>query len=220
MKLEAKTLAVLKNYALINPSILFKEGDVISTISPSKSILAKAKVPNTFSRRCAVYELTKLLGGISIAEDPEISFDTGSVIIKDKRSVQKIPYTPEESIKTPPEKNIVLGSTAVTLSVTDADIKNVIKAAGNYGLPEIAFVGDGATLAFQAVDAKNPNSSSYSIPVGTTDKSFRVIFKVENILKLMAGDYEVVICAKPLVAHFKNADIEYWVAVETTSNFD
>ena len=184
MKLDAKTLAVLKNYSQINPSILFKEGNVLTTISPSRTVLSKAKVPNTFDRRCAIYELTKLLGGISIAEDPEISFDESAVVIKDKNSVQKIPYAAETAIKTPPEnKHIVLPSVDVSVSVTEEQIKNVVRGAGVYGLPEIAFVGDGDKVYFQALDAKVPNGNTYSIPVGETDKTFRVIFKVESILK-------------------------------------
>lgn len=218
MKLEAKTLSVLKNYAQINPSLLFKEGNVISTIAPNKSIFSKAIVPNKFDRRCAVYELTKLLGGLSIADNPDISFTENSVVIKDKRSVQSIPYAAEVNIKTPPEKNVVLPSVDVTINITDADIKDVIRGAGVYGLPDIAFVGDGENLSFQAFDAKGSNGNVYSIPVGTTDQTFRVVFKVENILKLMAGDYKVDI-SKKLISHFKNDEIEYWVGVETTSSF-
>ena len=218
MKLDAKTVNILKNYSQINPSILFKEGDVLTTISPTKSVLAKAKVPNTFDRRCAIYELSKLLGGISLGDDPEVSFTENAVVIKDKRSTQKIPYAAEATIKAPPDKNLVLPSIDVSLDITDTDIKNVIKGAGNYGLSEIAFVGDGENVTFQAIDAKNPNSADYSIPVGTTDKTFRVIFKVENILKLMAGNYHVDISSK-LISHFKNDDIEYWVGVESTSSF-
>ena len=167
MKLDAKTLAVLKNYSQINPSILFKEGNVLTTISPSRTVLSKAKVPNTFDRRCAIYELTKLLGGISIAEDPEISFDESAVVIKDKNSVQKIPYAAETAIKTPPEnKHIVLPSVDVSVSVTEEQIKNVVRGAGVYGLPEIAFVGDG-----DKVDRKSTRLNSSHIPLSRMPSS-------------------------------------------------
>ena len=45
MKLDTKTLNVLKSFTPINPSILIKEGNIVSTISPTKTVLAKAKVP-------------------------------------------------------------------------------------------------------------------------------------------------------------------------------
>lgn len=220
MKLEAKTMSVLKNYSQINPSLLFKEGNVLTTISPNKTILAKATVPNTFDRRCAVYELSKFLGGMSLAENPDISFKENAVVISDEatKSSSSIAYAAETAIKVPPEKNLALPSVDISLNVTDAQIKNVIRAAGVYSLPYIAFVGDGSSVKLQAFDAKNNNGNVYSIPVAETDKTFKIIFTVENILKLMAGDYRVDISSK-LLAHFIGTDIEYWVAVETTSTF-
>ena len=45
MKLSAKTLSVLKNFAAINQSIVVKPGDTLATISQNKTIMAKATVP-------------------------------------------------------------------------------------------------------------------------------------------------------------------------------
>ena len=41
MKLSKKTLAVLKNFAAINQSIVVKPGSIIETISNVKDIFAK-----------------------------------------------------------------------------------------------------------------------------------------------------------------------------------
>jgi hypothetical protein len=46
MKISKELIEVLKNYAVINPSILFKPGNIVSTISPLKTILAIAKIDN------------------------------------------------------------------------------------------------------------------------------------------------------------------------------
>lgn len=219
MKLDTKTVKVLKNFSQINPSILIKEGNVLSTISPSKSILGKAKVPNTFDKRCAIYELSKLLGGLSIAEEPELIFNDNSVLIKDKSSTQKIFYAAESNIKAPPENKVLtLPSNDVSIDFTEAQLTNVIRGAGVYGLPDIAFVGDGKNVNMQAFEAKNPNSNVYSIEIGHSDKKFKVIFKVENIIKLLSGSYHVDISSQ-FMARFTNDDFEYWVAVESTSTF-
>jgi hypothetical protein len=220
MKLDAKTVGVLKNYSTINPSLLFREGNVLSTISPSKTIIAKATVPNTFNRRCAIYELTKLLGGISLSDDPEVSFNETSVTIKDEKTqaASSITYASEATIKVPPEKNLVLPSVDVSVDITDNDLKSIIRAAGIYGLPAVALVGDGSKVSFVAMNPKDPNSNTYSIPIGNTEKTFKVVFNVDNLLKLMSGNYHLDVSSK-LLAHFVGADIEYWVAVETSSTF-
>ena len=95
-------------------------------------------------------------------------------------------------------------------------IKNGVDAGGTITAP--AFVGDGSTVSLQALDAKNNDGNIYSIAIGNTDKTFRVIFKVENILKIMPGNYHVDISSK-LISHFTNPEIEYWVGVESTSTF-
>jgi hypothetical protein len=42
MKINNKTLNILKNFATINPSIIVKPGNTLKTISSSKTILARA----------------------------------------------------------------------------------------------------------------------------------------------------------------------------------
>ena len=51
MKLDQNTLNILKNYSLINPSIIIKDGSTLSAISSNKTVLSKAEVPNTFPKK-------------------------------------------------------------------------------------------------------------------------------------------------------------------------
>ena len=48
MELSDRTLNVLKNFANINSNIVFREGNVLKTISVAKNILAKV----TLDERC------------------------------------------------------------------------------------------------------------------------------------------------------------------------
>ena len=65
MKLSDETLTILKNYASINQNIQFKQGNILSTISPQKNILTYTEIgediPNTF----AIYDLNLSLIHIS-----------------------------------------------------------------------------------------------------------------------------------------------------------
>lgn len=219
MKLDTKTVNVLKNFSNINPSMLFREGNVVTTISPSKTIMAKATVPTKFEKKFAIYNLVRFIGSVSLFNDPELSFKDKFVTISDGNG-KSVNYTfaDEATIKTPPEKEIKLPSVDVSFKLTDENFKEVIKALGVLGLPEIAVVGDGKKVSLQAIDSKNPTGDTYSVGVGETDKTFRVIFKGENIIKILSGDYDVEISSKG-ISHFKGAEAEYWIAIESSSTF-
>ena len=49
MKFSNDTLNVLKNFSSINPSVLFKPGQTVRTISPQKTVMAAA----TIWRKCS-----------------------------------------------------------------------------------------------------------------------------------------------------------------------
>ena len=70
MKLSDSTLAVLKNFAGINNSILVKKGNQLRTISVAKNILAEAEIPEDFQRDVAIYDLNQFLNGLSLHQDP------------------------------------------------------------------------------------------------------------------------------------------------------
>lgn len=218
MKLDTKTINVLKNFSNVNPSMLFKEGNIVSTISPNKTIMARATVPANFANRFAIYNLGRFLSTLSLFEDPDLSFTDRLVKISDGKG-RSVNYTfaDESTIKSPPEKEIKLPSEDVSFSLTNANLTEILKALGVLSLPEFAVVGDGSTVSLQAIDSKNPSGDTFSITVGVTDKTFRAIFKAENI-KVIPGDYNVTLSSKG-ISHFSGPEAEYWIAIEATSTF-
>ena len=48
MKLSESTINVLKSFSVINTGIELKQGNVLKTISPQKSIMAKAELGEDF----------------------------------------------------------------------------------------------------------------------------------------------------------------------------
>ena len=81
MKLSKGTLDILKNFSNINPSITFKEGQELSTLSIQKNILSRAVVEETFPRNFAIYDLQQFLSGVSLFENPELDFDNPNYVI-------------------------------------------------------------------------------------------------------------------------------------------
>jgi hypothetical protein len=217
MKIDAYTISVLKNFAKINPSILVQEGNTLKTISTSKTIMAKANVTTTFDSRFAIYNLDQFISTLSIFNDPELTFSEKEVDISDSKKSMKFKYADENTVTKVPEKEINLPSIEVSFKLTNENLKDVERAIGILGLPEIVVTGDGTNIFLQGVDSKNISGHVFYINIGQNDKVFKAIFKSENI-KVIPGDYEVSISSRG-ISHFKGAEAEYWIAVEQNSTF-
>ena len=217
MKIDTNTINVLKNFAKVNPSIVFPEGNVLKTMSPSKTIMAKSEVTSHFEKRFAIYNLDRFLSTLSLFNDPELTFKDKFVEISDVNSKIRYTYAEETTITKAPDKEIILPSIDVTFTLSNENLKSVEKGAGILQLPEIIVVGDGSTISLQAADSKNPTSDVFSIEIGSTDKVFKAIFKSENI-KIIPGEYTVSISARG-ISHFVGKEAEYWIAVEQSSTF-
>lgn len=217
MQLSVKTINILKNFSSINPSIVLKPGGTISTISPNKTIMARATVPDQFEGVYGFYALNRFISAYSLFDNPELDFGRESVTISsDNRSIV-YHYSEASVIMVAPEKEIKLPTVDVLFNLTNKDIQTVMKALGVLGLPEIAVVGDGNRVSLQAIDSKVSTSDNYNIIVGETDLVFRAIFRSEN-MKMMDGDYEVRISSKG-ISQFIGLEATYWIAVETSSTF-
>lgn len=217
MKIDVDTVNVLKNFAKINPSIVVQEGNILKTMSPGKTIMAKAKVKTDFARRFAIYNLDRFISTLSLFVDPELKFGDRSVDISDNARKTHYVYADENTVTKAPDREIVLPSVDVTFRLTNDVLRDVEKAAGVLGLPEIVVIGDGNNIKLQAEDTKNPSGDVYSVVIGTSDKVFKAIFKAENI-KIIPGDYDVSISSKG-ISHFVHEDVEYFIAVEQNSTF-
>lgn len=218
MKIDANTISILKNFSKINSSIIINPGNVLKTVSITKTIMAKANISVSFEKKFAIYNLDRFISTLSLFNEPELSFNDKFVTISEGNKKTNYVYADEETIKVkPPEKEITLPSVDVTFKLTNDHLKNVEKALSVLGLPEIVVSGDGTNINLQAADVKNPSGDVYSIVIGETDKTFKAVFKAENI-KIIPGDYDVSICSKG-ISYFKNDVVEYYIAVEGTSSF-
>lgn len=218
MKLDSNTVKVLKNFSSINSSIMIKEGNVVRTISPSKTVMAKATLTQDFPKTFAIHDVSRFLGTVSLTDDADLNFGDKSVSISHGKQSCNYGYTDASLIVVAPEKDINLDGAEVSFRLTEEDLATVHRALGVLSLPEIAVVGKGGKMFLQAVDTKGTTNDVFSVELGDTTSTFRMVFRSENI-KLMAGDYDVKISAKGL-SHFKGDGIEYWVAVESNSTFE
>lgn len=222
MKLTQKTFSILKNFSSINQSLYVTKGNVLRTISEMKSIMAEVEVQEMFPRDFGIYDLNQFLGVVSLFEEPDLDFDTTYVNISGTQGASSSYfYADKATIRTmPPEKSFVLPDVVESFSVTDKVVKGVMQAANILQLPEIAIVGDGTDITIEAINSKNNTSNSFRYEVGKTSKSFKMIFKVENI-KMMMGGYNVSISSKK-ITQFKAIDstLTYTIVNEASSIYD
>ena len=90
MKLSSRTIELLKNFATINTSMLFLEGQELRTMAIAKNGFAKAKIEEVIPRRFAIYSLPEFLGILSLMKDPDIELEDGHMLIKSGK--QKVKY--------------------------------------------------------------------------------------------------------------------------------
>ena len=213
MKLSDKAVNALKEFSTINPSIAISKGNVLKTVSPSKTIVAKTTVDDNFPVENALHNLTKFLGVVSIMDDPDFDFKSDHVVISDKNKyVTKMYYASIDTIVAAPKKDIVLPSTDAAFLLKGEAINKIHRAASVLQVPEVVITGADGTITVSAEDVSNKSGDTFKLDLGDTDTDFRVVFKVEN-LKVQQLDYTVTVSSKGL-AHFENDDREYWIATE------
>ena len=221
MKLSKGTLDILKNFSNINPSITFKEGQELSTLSIQRNILSRAVVEEKFPKDFAIYDLGEFLSGLSLFDNPDFDFANDNyVIIKDSKCQSRYFFADPSTITQPPAQRAQIPSEDVSFMVAWSDLNNLIRAASIYSVDDLAVIGDGRDIKLVVRDKKNDTSNNYSVKVGTTDAKFTFNFKVEY-LKLLPADYGVTI-SKQNAALFRDAnrDLEYLIALEPDSVYN
>lgn len=218
MKLSKETTALIKNFAGINSNLLLKAGNKLATISAQKNVMADATVSETFPD-FAIYDLNEFLGAMSLFDDPDLDFQEKFVSISQGGMKIKF-FAADPSVLVAPQKAITFPEAEINFTLTTAALNMIHKTSSVLRAADVSIVGDGSTITAVVGDKKNATGNSFSEAIGTTDKSFKVNLKVEN-LKMLPGEYEVSISSKK-ISRFKSptSDLVYYVAVEADSTFE
>ena len=215
MKISKRTLAILKNFASINQSIVIRPGNKIETISNHKDLLGSVEVEETFPIEFAIYDLNELLGALSLFEDPDIEFDPESLVISEGNSTQRYYYADKSVITQVPEQGVTLPSVEVTAKLTKEQLPRLIRAAAINNLTDLAFVNG----SVKVYDKNVPNSNSFSISdIATHDQDYELPIAVEK-MKMVPDDYEIEICSRGLSKFVGSQGITYLVALQSGGKY-
>jgi hypothetical protein len=216
MKITQATLDVMKNFASVNSSILIKVGDVLNTISPQKTIMARAQIPDSFDREFAIYDLPEFLGVVGLFKEPEFTFNESYVTISEGSERVNYRYA-DPNLVLSPKKEISFPDPDVEFTLAADALHRIVRAGSALGVPEVAVVGEDGKITVRALNSKETEGNNYQFQVGETDREFRAIFKTEN-LKLMPDEYNVAVSSKGL-AKFESQKARYFIAIEQSSKF-
>jgi len=216
MKLSNETLNVLKNFAGINSGLEFKTGNKLSTISSTKTVLAKATLPDNFPQDFCIYDLNQFLSVHSLSKDTELDFESQNVIFKSGRSKTKYRMTAKNMIVSPPEKELKLPSVDGNFTLKEEDLVQALKNASVLQSPNLSFESDGEKVSVTVFNAKDDSAHTNTIEIGEVNngKVFKAVFLTENF-KMVPGTYDIEI-SKAGLSHFKkqSGDLEYYIAIE------
>lgn len=219
MKLSKETLSLVKNFSGISSNLLLKQGNTLNTISAQKNVMASTTVTESFPQEFGIYDLNEFLGALTLFEDPELDFQDKYVSIKEGTNSIKF-FASDPAVLVAPTKEITFPDPEVEFKLSEKVLSMIQRTASVLRSSDVSIVGDGSKVSVVVGDKKNATANSYEVEVGTTDKSFKVNMKVEN-LKMLPGDYTVSVSTKK-ISRFKSSkgDLVYYVAIEADSTFE
>lgn len=226
MKLSNDTLSVLKNFGAINQGLLFKQGKTLKTVSSHKNILAEVTINEEIPTEFGVYDLNNFLSVVSLhKDDTSFDFDDKHVVIVGNKGRSKIKYRfcDPTMINTPPEKALSMPDAEITFKLTSEDFDWILRAASVLSSPQVAIESDGTNISIVTLDLQNDSAHTDALTIGATGdgNKYRMVFKTENLAKVMPGSYDVSISSKG-ISNFKNENVtlQYWITTEQGSKFE
>ena len=181
-------------------------------------MIAQYTSPETFPKTCGIYDLGQFLMGLSLFQDPGLTFDNDEfVTIRGGRRSAKYYFSdPEITLKSAPERDVKFPGADMEFSLSSEELVQLQKASNVYGLEDLSFVStEDGTISLNLCDRENDTGNAYTQEIqGTTTGEYKLFLKVEN-LKLFPGDYNVKVSSK-LITEWRHQtlDLVYYIALE------
>lgn len=222
MQLSDNTLAVLKNFASIQPNVVLQEGNVVKTIAEAKNVMAVATLDQSFDKSVGIYNLDEFLSVLGLVDSPDLNFHDDFVTVQSGAGRSQVKYFySDPSILTSPAKDIPMPESEVEFTLDEATFKKILRAAGALGHEKMTITATDGGVLLTVVDNTDATSNAFEIVVpGKVDsENFTFVMNIAN-LKLIPGDYDVKVSSR-LISNFKNknADVEYFIALEKSSTY-
>lgn len=224
MELSERTLQVLRNYSGINGNIYINEGNVLRTVSESRTVLAKATLDEDFPKSFGIYDLREFLSVLGLVDSTTVSFENEYARISDSTGRSKIKYfySSPETLTSPKGGDIALPAEDAWFTLDTGTLSKIKSAATALGHNEVNVTLHNGIVRLTVTDNEDSTSHEFDIDVeGETDReNMKAVFNIANLRLLEDGNYRVSLSEK-FISHFVNTEsnMEYWVALQKSSKF-
>ena len=199
MKLSNDTITILKNYSEINPNLVIKSGNILTTHDTSVTMYSIAQLSEMFelTRDFGIYDLKEFLQTVAMFRDPELTFEEDYVDIID---------TQDHSIRTRyyrADDEVLKGSTTfrrvnldglppatASFDMTNVNLKRIERACNVLKCPDVRFVGGEGKIIAVVYDKSNANPNTFTVDLidGYQGMDFDLHITQKKLV-MIDGDY-------------------------------
>jgi hypothetical protein len=219
MKLAAQTVAILKNFALINNSIFIDEPGVIKTKTPNASnIIGIAQIEETLPD-LAIYSLDEFLGSMSLFDPENIEFTFSDDYIKMKEGQMKINYRlsdPEHILTKCKESKMydAFKDFDCTFKLSTEQLSSIQKAARILKADACCITMEDGEGKISLINSELPMANSFEIVIEGTGSGEAKIF-VDNLI-ITQSNYTCNVASNKVVK-FSSDDFPVYYMLATAS---
>jgi hypothetical protein len=218
MKISKKLRAILSSYSIINPGIMFKEGNILSTISPLNTIMSTCVIDTTCPQDFCISNLSEFINIISIISDNhEITFNDYQMIINSGKSIIKYTLADPDTITYSGYDEPVFDNTLTSFMLDSFDLSAIIKASSILKSSEILIKGNSKGITITSGKLKEKSASRFTKKIDDIliepRIEFERIFNLDN-LKIIDGTYRITLPDDPfmeMISTNEENQMKYWI---------
>ncbi len=200
-QLDDVTVDLLKNFASINPQVMFRAGTLQRACNGMRNFIADVEFPQPFPTECAVYELNQLLGILDTCRTdsgwPVLEFGTNSMVVVHDHGRVTLPYAHPGVVASPPTQTYHMAKPIASFTLTNTLWTKIKRTAAVLKATEIhVSVSPTGEFSFSLVNEKDRSntagSASYTLPGTTVHETVSNTWCIKfDALNLLPGDYTV-----------------------------
>jgi hypothetical protein len=193
MKISKRTVGILSNFCVINPSIIIHKGSKIRTSAvPVMNTFASAEIEELFNADVPIYNLKAFLSVLSLFEDPDVSFTRDYVVISDPKSSCNFVLGDKSYIKTGPAKDPELPEHSASFKISATDLKSLHKSAAVLSLTDLSLKVKDNRVMLRVYDPNNSSKNDYVLSsITSIGQDVECELSMQILSNVMNSDYEV-----------------------------
>lgn len=195
MKFSTNTLAILSNFASINPGVVFRAGRIQKTISMSDTVLCEVVLDEEIPKDIGIYDLASFVSNINILGGPEadLEFLDKQIRITNADDYSVVYHGAEIALIKYPMTDLEEFTPSVSFPLPVATLQKMLKIASLNDLQniKISSKGNGSPIFIEAYEPSRPTSNSGRVNLKTnSETAFDAVFSIDH-LNFINVDYNV-----------------------------